>query len=106
MISRQYRAISDSGNISEEMGRQFEFLRKDFQELFEKQQRLLEANVDIMNHLRMDPNAIEQFKLSVFKRSMIEVNKDHSTLYAGEMDRKLYLSNLEPDGSHNIPYQY
>ncbi|EAR86593.2 small-conductance calcium-activated potassium channel protein (macronuclear) [Tetrahymena thermophila SB210] len=68
IAQRQYRSIGDE-NISEEMGRQFDFLREDLKEIQKKQNALLETNIQLMQHLKLDQQQIEYYAKNLTRSS-------------------------------------
>ncbi len=59
-----YRSVGDE-NISEEIGRQFDFMREDFKLLFQKQKLILKSSICIMDKLGFDPRLAYDMKSSV-----------------------------------------
>ncbi|KRX06937.1 hypothetical protein PPERSA_07100 [Pseudocohnilembus persalinus] len=107
IVNRQYRAICDE-NIQEEMSRQFELMRQQFQDLFFKQQMLLEANIDIMEHLQMNSQQIGTYKKLLINDTPQKIVNDNnyynkklkSLEFIEENEKKIQLAKQKQSTQH------
>ncbi|KAL4474749.1 hypothetical protein ABPG74_001445 [Tetrahymena malaccensis] len=94
IAQRQYRSIGDE-NISEEMGRQFDFLREDLKEIQKKQNALLETNIQLMQHLKLDQQQIEYYAKNLTRSSFQQ-------LIVPKDDKNMETSVAKQNGTPNI----